>query len=143
MLRAEDIRRGVERLLAAHGLVSLAEFPLPCGRRLDLLALDRSGRFVAVEIKTTLQDFRSDHKWGEYLPWADRFAFAVPIGFPVDCLPPQEGVVIADRFEAAWLREARERPLAPARRRALLLRFARVAARRLQGNDGADPRDDG
>ena len=131
MLRAEDIRRGVERLLAARGEVCLAEFPIANGRRLDLLALAPSGRFTAVEIKSSLADLRADGKWQEYLPFADCFCFAVAPGFPLEHLPESEGIVVADRFEAAILREPRLRPLAPARRRALLLQFAHIAARRL------------
>ena len=40
---------------------------------------------------------------------------------------------MADRFAASLMRPARTRSVAAARRRALLLRFARTAALRLQG----------
>ena len=39
---------------------------------------------------------------------------------------------MADGFGAAFLREGRAEPLAPARRRAVLLRFAALAAGRLR-----------
>lgn len=132
MLTAADILRGVERHLVDRGLVCLAEFPVADGRRLDLLALDRGGRFTAVEVKSCLADFRADGKWPEYLAFADRFCFAVGPDFPVARLPAEEGVLVADRFEAVMVREPRERPLPPARRRALLLRFARLAGTRLR-----------
>lgn len=132
MERAEDIRRGVERLFAIQGAVCLAEFPVAAGRRLDLLALDARGRFTAVEIKSCLADFRADRKWQAYLEYADRFCFAVGPTFSVERLPAGEGVLVADRHEAVLLREGPERPLPPARRRALLLRFAMLAGRRLQ-----------
>jgi hypothetical protein len=46
-------------------------------------------------------------------------------------LPGEAGLIVADRYDAAVVREAAHRPLAPARRKAELLRFARRAARRL------------
>jgi hypothetical protein len=140
MARALDIRRGVERLLMARGEVCLAEFPIAHGRRLDLLALDRSGMFTAIEIKSCPADLRADGKWPQYLAFADRFCFAVGPEFPLDRLPEEEGVLVADRYEAVILREPRLRPLKAARRRALLLRFARTAASRLArlADDGAE-----
>lgn len=128
---AEDIRRGTMRLLAALGLAPLAEVPLPDGRRLDVLALAPEGSFWAVEIKSVPADFRADRKWPEYRRFADRFFFAVGPDFPLDLLPADTGLVVADGFAATLVREAPLEPLPPARRRALLLRFARLAAGRL------------
>jgi hypothetical protein len=143
MARAEDIRRGVERLFVARGEVCLVEFPIANGRRLDLLALDAAGSFTAVEIKSSPADLRADGKWPEYLPFADRFCFAVAPDFPLDLLPEGEGVLVADRFEALVVREPRTRLLPPARRRALLLRFARIAALRLARLAGGSAQEGG
>jgi hypothetical protein len=52
-------------------------------------------------------------------------------GFPLALLPPTEGLILADRFAGEILREAPLRSLSPARRKALLIRFARAAAGRL------------
>jgi hypothetical protein len=134
---AADILRGACRLLHELGLVVLPEFSLANGRRADILALGEDGCFTIVEIKSCRQDFLSDRKWRDYLGFADRFYFAVAPGFPDGLLPDQEGLILADRFDGELVRAAVERPLAPARRRALLLRFARTAALRLQGM--ADP----
>jgi len=46
-------------------------------------------------------------------------------------LPEHAGLLVADRYDAAVVREPATRPLAPARRKAETLRFARRAARRL------------
>jgi len=46
-------------------------------------------------------------------------------------LPSEAGLIVADRYDAALVRQAALRPLAPARRKAELLRFARRAALRL------------
>ncbi len=128
-----EVRRGTMRLLAALGLAPLAEVPLASGRRLDLLALAADGTFWAIEIKSSLADLRADAKWPDYLPWADRFFFAVAPDFPLAALPGEEGLIVADRYEAVILREGPIRPLPGARRRALLLRFARLAAARVHG----------
>jgi hypothetical protein len=60
-----------------------------------------------------------------------RFYFAVGQDFPLDLLPPDEGLILADRFGGEIVREAPLRALSAARRRAMLLRFARAAAQRL------------
>ncbi len=130
-LTAPLMARGVCRALAALGYASLLEFPLRNGRRADILALAGSGEFVIVEIKTSLADFRADHKWSRYLDFADRLYFAVPPGFPAELIPEQCGLIVADAFAAAVLRAGRTTPLAAARRRALILRFAQIAATRL------------
>ena len=131
-LVAADILRGTSRLLHDLGHVALPEFGLACGRRADVMALGPDGCFAIVEIKSCRQDFLTDRKWPDYLGYADRFYFAVMPGFPEAILPDEEGLILADRFEGALVRPARERPLAPARRKALLLSFARTAASRLR-----------
>lgn len=134
---AADIARGVARLLLDLEIACLPEFTLRTGRRVDLMGLHRDGRLWAIEIKSSREDFLTDRKWRDYLGFADRFLFAVAPGFPQDLLPAEEGLILADRHEAHLARPAQERPLAPARRKALTLRFARTAAMRLQ--DLADP----
>lgn len=138
---AAMVAAGTRRMLEeAMDMAVLAEFPLASGRRADLMALDAKGQFTLIEIKSGAADFRTDQKWPEYADWADRFLFAVAPDFPQQILPEDEGLILADAFEAAILREAKPRPpLAPARRKALTLRFARIAARRLSG--GTMPRD--
>lgn len=132
-----DILRGTMRLLLDLGFSSLPEFTLRTGRRIDLMALAPDGRFAAIEVKSSRADYLSDRKWPEYLAYADRFYFAVAPDFPLDILPEGEGLIVADRYAASLVRPACERAVAPGRRRALLLRYARTAALRLQG--AADP----
>ena len=111
----------------------LAELPLGNGRRADLAAIDRRGTIRLVEIKSCRADFRADRKWRAYLDYCDRFYFAVASGFPRDLLPADEGLILADRFGGEIVREATVRALGPARRKAMLIRFGRVAASRLHG----------
>lgn len=126
------VQRGVSRLLYHLGFNCLSEFTLKTGRRIDLAALGPKGQIWAIEIKSTLADFRADAKWPEYLDYCDRFYFAVPQDFPVDVLPGEQGLIIADQFGGEVIREARDDPVAAARRKALTLLFARTAAHRMQ-----------
>ena len=50
--------------------------------------------------------------------------------FPRDILPAEPGLIVADGFGGAVLREAPSTPLVAARRKALTLAFARLAATR-------------
>ena len=132
---AGDLARGVMRAFGEMGQSCLAELPLGNGRRVDVMALDRGGRLTIVEVKSSLADFRSDNKWREYLPYCDEFYFAVAEDFDRAVLPDDAGIMVADRYGAAILAPAPEFKMAPARRKALTLRFARVAARRLMRLD--------
>jgi len=128
---AADVARGANRLLLAEGLSAILEFTLPNGRRLDIAALAPDGSIVGVEIKVSLADLRADAKWQDYLSYCDLFFFAVPPEFPQAALPSETGLIVADRFGGAMIRESPRLRVAPARRRALTLRFAMVAAERL------------
>ncbi len=130
--RAEGLARGVCRLLDAMGICPLIEVPLGCGRRADVLGQDGKGRFVIVEIKSGLADFRADAKWEDYRAHCDRLYFAVSDDFPLDALPQTVGVIVADRFGAEIRREAPLQPMAQGLRRRLAIRFGRVAANRLR-----------
>ena len=129
--RAADIARGSCRLLARHGMRAIGEFSLANGRRADLIAVGDDGGIVVVEIKSSLEDFRADQKWPEYREFCDKLYFAVAPDFPQLVLPGDTGLIVADRYGGEIIREAPVQKLAPARRKALLLRIARVAAGRL------------
>jgi hypothetical protein len=126
------LARGVCRALDQLGYVSLLEFPLANGRRADILCLGKVGDFVIIEIKSSIADFRADRKWITYRDFADRLYFAVPNHFPQVLIPEECGLMVADPFGAALLRDGRTAPLNPGRRRALTLRFARLGAARLR-----------
>ena len=125
------LARGMARHLAGLGFVSLEEFPPIKGLRVDLLALGRKSEIWIIECKSSREDFMSDEKWQNYLPWCDQYFWAVPTDFPVDILPEQTGVFWADGYDAELMRDAPISTLSPARRKSLIHRFARRAARRL------------
>jgi len=124
------VTRGAARLFAAMGYAPLLEVGLPNGRRADIMALGPRGQLAIVEVKSSLEDFRTDRKWGEYLPYCDAFFFAVAPEFPRHILPQEPGLIVADAFDGAVLREAPESPLVAARRKALTIAFGRLAALR-------------
>jgi len=131
-INAANLARGVCRALEQLGYASLVEFPLANGRRADILSLGKTGELVIVEIKSSVADFRADHKWTTYRDFSDRLYFAVPNDFPRALIPDECGLMVADAFAAALLRDGSATPLNPGRRRALTLRFARIAAARLR-----------
>lgn len=130
---ASRLKRGVRRHLLALGLASLSEFTLRNGRRADLIALSGDGQFSIIEVKSGVVDFRTDQKWPDYRLFCDRFYFAVAEDFPQALIPDSCGLLVADAFGAAVVRDSPVTPLAPARRKALLLDFASSAALRLHG----------
>lgn len=122
------VTRGALRLVLALGWAPLIEVGLPNGRRADVMALSSKGEIVIVEVKSGLEDFKADLKWPDYQPFCDQFFFAVAPNFPTHLIPADPGLIVADGFGGAVLREPVRTPLAPARRRSLMLNFARLAA---------------
>ena len=139
-LIAGDVARGVARLFLQAEMTPLCEVPLGNGRRADIMAIDGRGCITIVEIKVSRADLLGDSKWPLYLDYCDRFFWAVPHGFDLrpfesEALRPDcAGLIVADRYDAAIVREPLHRPLSGARRKAETLRFARRAARRLWGD---------
>ena len=124
------VTRGAARLLADMGYAPLLEVCLPNGRRADVMALGRKGDIVIVEVKSGIEDYRVDRKWPEYAPFCDAFFFAVAPEFPEGVLPDEPGLIVADQFGGAVVRDAPAASLAPARRKALTIAFGRLAAMR-------------
>ena len=131
-----DVARGGTRLFCRQELFAICEVPLPNGRRADLMGVDPKGNLTIVEIKVAKADLLGDCKWIDYLDYCDHFYWAVPPTLAAilegeEYLPGEAGLIVADRYDAALVRHAAHRPLASARRKAELLRFARRAGRGL------------
>lgn len=125
------VARGTRRLLAGLGYATLCELPLATGRRADLVGLGPDGTVWIVEIKSSVEDFRTDRKWQDYRLSCDRLSFAIPDHVPEAIMPEDAGLIVADAYGAAILRDAPEHRLAAATRKAMTLRFAHSAALRL------------
>ena len=133
LLVAARVTRGLTRALVDHGFFAATEVTLANGRRADVLALGRRGELRIIEVKSSVADFHSDHKWSDYLAFCDSFAFAVPAEFPREILPAEHGLWVADAYGADELRPSPVLSLNAARRKAMMLRVARLALARLQG----------
>jgi hypothetical protein len=129
--RALTICRGTRRLLRAHGHSTVTELSLPNGRRADIVGLAPDGTITIVEVKSCPADFRADRKWPDYREHCDRLFFAISGETSPDLMPADAGLIVADAYGADVFREAPLHKLAPATRRAMLLRFGQAAADRL------------
>ncbi|HEV7719525.1 MAG TPA: MmcB family DNA repair protein [Arsenicitalea sp.] len=126
------VQRGVMRFLRAqHGFSCFSEVPLANGRRADVLGVGRKGEIWIVEIKSSLIDFQVDVKWPHYKDFCDRFYFAKPPELDAEIFPQSEGLIVADGHDAAILRDAPDFPLPGARRKAMMLKLARLGADRV------------
>lgn len=123
--------RGACRLMRQSGRTVLLELPLPDGRRADIMAVGATGELVIVEVKSSIEDWRVDQKWPDYLDWCDQLYFAVPVDFPQALIPEEVGLIVADAYGGEMLRNPPRRPVAAARRKALLIDCARLASERL------------
>ena len=142
METAQHVARGVSRLLMQEGYSPILEFTLANGRRLDVAALGPDGTVLGVEIKVALGDLKSDQKWPDYLEFCDLFYFAIPPDFPDEFVPAGTGLIVADRYGGAIVRPSPVASVHASRRKAVTLRFAKVAAERLATVTelAADPR---
>jgi hypothetical protein len=125
------VARGTRRLLRRLNFATLTELPLLSGRRADIIALATDATIHIIEIKSSVADFRADIKWPDYRAHCDRFFFAIPDTVPIEIMPKETGLIIADAYGAEILRPAPEHRMAASTRRAMLLRFAHAAAHRL------------
>ena len=128
---AAAVSQGVRRLFRASGIASVIEFTLGNGRRADVAGVSVEGLLHIVEIKSSYQDFRVDQKWPEYVEFCDYFYFAAPPDLDPSIFPQNSGLIVADCYGAEIVRPAVLKKISPARRRAVLLRFARFAANQL------------
>jgi hypothetical protein len=129
---AAELQRGVCRRFRAEGFSVVTELSLANGRRADVVGLSAAGDITIIEIKSCLVDYQTDGKWQDYLPFCDRLFFAVSADFPCEVIPKSAGLILADRYGAELVREPLEERLSAARRKAMMLCFARAAALRLQ-----------
>jgi hypothetical protein len=129
--RALAIRRGTLRLLASLDMFALPEVTLASGRRADLLAVARTGDIWIIEIKSSREDLRADRKWPDYRGYCDRLFFATSPDVDETLFPDEAGLIMADAFGGAVMRDAPAHPLPAATRKALLTRISRLGAARL------------
>jgi len=125
------VARGTARWLGSLGFSCISELPLPSGRRADLVALNGRGDLWIIEIKSSVEDLRADHKWQEYRAHCDRLFFAFPQDLPCEIFPAETGLIVADAYGAHLHCEAPEHRLPAPRRKLMTVRFGMAAAQRI------------
>src|SRR5499433_4204251 len=125
------IARGTARLLRSLGFASVSELPLPSGRRADLVALNERSEIWIVEIKSSVEDLRADHKWEDYRAHCDRLFFAFTQDMPCELFPNDTGLIVADAYGAHMVCDAPEHRLPAPTRKLMTVRFAMAAALRI------------
>jgi hypothetical protein len=118
-------------MMRQSGRSVLREMPLPDGRRADIFAIAPNGELTIIETKSSIEDWRVDTKWPDYLDWCDLLYIAVPIDFPQALIPQEIGLIVADAYGGEVLRHPPRRPVTAARRKSLLVDCARLASERL------------
>jgi hypothetical protein len=124
------VARGTARLLRSLGLSCIGELSLPSGRRADLVALNARGEIWIVEIKSSVEDLRADHKWEDYRSHCDRLFFAFTQEMSCDLFPKDTGLIVADAYGAHLVCDAPEHRLPAPTRKLMTVRFALAAAQR-------------
>lgn len=125
------VARGTARWLGSLGFSCISELPLPSGRRADLVALNGRGDLWIVEIKSSVEDLRADHKWQDYRAHCDRLFFAFPQDLPCEIFPAETGLIVADAYGAHLHCEAPEHRLPAPTRKLMTVRFGMAAAQRI------------
>src|SRR5690348_13023718 len=125
------VARGTARLLRSLGFSCISELPLPSGRRADLVALNERGEIWIIEIKSSVEDLRADHKWEDYRAHCDRLFFAFTQGIPCEIFPAETGLIVADAYGAHLHCDAPEHRLPAPTRKLMTIRFGLAAAQRI------------
>ena len=125
------VARGTARLLRSLGFVCISELALPSGRRADLVALNERGEIWIVEIKSSVEDLRADHKWEDYRAHCDRLFFAFTQDLPCEIFPAETGLIVADAYGAHLHCDAPEHRLPAPTRKLMTIRFGLAAAQRI------------
>jgi hypothetical protein len=125
------VARGTTRLLRSLGFACIGELALPSGRRADLMALNERGEIWIVEIKSSVEDLRADHKWEDYRDHCDRLFFAFTQDMPCELFPKDTGLIVADAYGAHMVCDAPEHRLPAPTRKLMTVRFALASAQRM------------
>src|SRR6202000_1620894 len=125
------VARGPARLLRSLGFSCVSELALPSGRRADLVALNERGEIWIVEIKSSVEDLRADHKWEDYRAHCDRLFFAFTQEMPCELFPKDTGLIVADAYGAHMVCDAPEHRLPAPTRKLMMVRCGLTSAQRM------------
>ena len=126
------IARGVCRHLKHYDFACIEEFVPIKGARVDIIAVGPKGEIWIIECKSSPTDYLQDQKWEKYLPFCDRYFWAVPQNFPTNILPENDGLILADSYDAEIVRFGQKRKITPQKRKTIITKVARNASDRLR-----------
>ena len=131
--RTDSITKSVIGLFIKRGFSCYVEVGVvPWGkRRVDILCLDTSRHLIAVEVKQSIQDFRNDAKWVDYIPYCSQFYFAFPYDLwkkheeELRLLPKNSGIIVLeDTGHARVIRRCAVREIDQSIKRDLITKLA-------------------
>ncbi len=125
------VARGTSRLLRSLGFSCVSELSLPSGRRADLVALNERSEIWIIEIKSSVEDLRADHKLEDYRAHCDRLFFAFTQDLSCEIFPKDTGLIVADAYGAHMVCDAPVHRLPAPTRKLMTVRFALLAAQRM------------
>lgn len=74
LLKHKELQDQALRWLYTQGYVACSELTLPNKKRADVIGY-KNGHVIIIEVKASLEDYKRDKKWKQYLNWCDRFYF--------------------------------------------------------------------
>lgn len=74
LLRHKEMQSLVMKWLYNQGFIVASEVVLPNKKRADVIGYNEE-KIIIIEVKSSKEDYRQDHKWTEYLPYCDEFYF--------------------------------------------------------------------
>lgn len=91
LLRHKEMQSIVMKWLYNQGFIVASEVVLPNKKRADVIGYNEE-KIIIIEVKSSKEDYRQDHKWTEYLPYCDEFYFFLDF-YAVDQADKQAGYI--------------------------------------------------
>lgn len=91
LLRHKEMQSIAMKWLYNQGFIVASEVVLPNKKRADVIGYNEE-KIILLEVKSSKEDYRQDHKWSEYLPYCDEFYFFLDF-YAVDQADKQAGYI--------------------------------------------------
>ena len=91
LLRHKEMQSIAMKWLYNQGFIVASEVVLPNKKRADVIGYNEE-KIVIIEVKSSKEDYRQDHKCTEYLPYSDDFYFFLDF-YAVDQADKQAGYI--------------------------------------------------
>lgn len=91
LLRHKEMQSIAMKWLYNQGFIVASEVVLPNKKRADVIGYNEE-KIIIIEVKSSKEDYRQDHKWTEYLPYCDEFYFFLDF-YATDQADKQDGYI--------------------------------------------------